>query len=171
MHDARDAEDKRLLESGNHNQLLENYVYPVQERLYARLLDADAAAEVGQRVFLRLAEELARGKQYDVPFRVVVWNVVHWTVQGYEWGAKRDASLPDGWDPPAPGDELEHWQAEHDVGLLLADLPKGQREVAELVYREHLSLEQVAERLGIKRNAADQRLHNAHRKLAEKLGG
>jgi hypothetical protein len=32
MHDARDAEDKRLLEDGEHTRLLENYVYLIQGR-------------------------------------------------------------------------------------------------------------------------------------------
>jgi RNA polymerase sigma factor (sigma-70 family) len=53
--------------------------------------------------------------------------------------------------------------------VLLADLPARQREVADLLYREGLSHEQIAERLGLKRNAVDQALHNAHAKLAEKL--
>ena len=61
MHDARDAEDKRLLEAGEHTQLLENYVYLVQEWVSLRVRDRQAAEEVVQRVFLRLARELAAG--------------------------------------------------------------------------------------------------------------
>jgi DNA-directed RNA polymerase specialized sigma24 family protein len=38
-----------------------------------------------------------------------------------------------------------------------------------LRYGEQLSHEQIAERLGITRNAVDQALHNGHEKLAEKL--
>ncbi len=55
------------------------------------------------------------------------------------------------------------------LDVLFADLPQRQREVAELLYREGLTHEQIAERLGVKRNAVDQALHNAHAKLAEKL--
>ena len=72
MHDARDAEDKRLLEAGQHTQLLENYVYLVQEWVALRVRDRRAAEEVVQRVFLRLAAELAAGRSYSVPYRVVV---------------------------------------------------------------------------------------------------
>ena len=54
---------------------------------------------------------------------------------------------------------------------MLADLPQRQREVLELVYLEGLGPEQVAARLGVKRNAVDQALHNGHRRLAERLGG
>ena len=105
MHDARDAEDKRLLEAKEHTQLLENYVYLVQEWVSLRVRDRQAADEVAQRVFLRLAKELADGKTYSVPYRVVVWSVVKWTAQGYEWAAKEGATLPDDWDPTGP-DEL-----------------------------------------------------------------
>jgi RNA polymerase sigma factor (sigma-70 family) len=171
MHDARDAEDKRLLEAGDHRQLLENYFYLVEEWAFLRTRDRDAADEVTQRVFLRLQEELARGKQYTVPFRVAVWQVVRWTAAGFDWRQKPDATIADGWDPPDENDPLEDWIAEHDMRTLLAELPDGQRAAAELVHLDGMSPEQAAERLGIKRNALDQRLHNAHRKLAEKLGG
>jgi RNA polymerase sigma factor (sigma-70 family) len=73
-------------------------------------------------------------------------------------------------DPEAP-DAFERVDARMDFDVLLAELPQRQREVAELLYREGLSHEQIAERLGLKRNAVDQALHNAHRKLAEKLRG
>ena len=115
MHDARDAEDKRLLEAKEHTQLLENYVYLVQEWVSLRVRDRQAADEVVQRVFLRLASELAAGKTYRVPYRVVVWSVVNWTARGYEWAAKEGATLPDDWDAAAP-DEFEEWEGEQDLG-------------------------------------------------------
>jgi len=51
MHDARDAEDKRLLDEGEHALLLAAYFDPVRERCYLRLRDEDAASEAAQRVF------------------------------------------------------------------------------------------------------------------------
>jgi len=170
MHDARDAEDKRLLEAGEHTQLLENYVYLVQEWVAIRVRDRQAAEEVAQRVFLRLASELAAGKPYAVPFRVVVWNVVNWTAKGYEWSPKEAATLPEEWDDVAP-DAFETWEAEHDLGLWLAELPEGDRAVLELIYREGLAPAQVAERLGMKPNAVHQATYRGHRKVAEKLAG
>jgi RNA polymerase sigma-70 factor (ECF subfamily) len=171
MHDARDAEDKRLLEAGEFERLLENYVYLVREWTLVRLRDREAADEVSQRVFLRLLRELRAGKQYVVPFRVVVWKVVDFTCRGYEWGTRHDGALPtDEWDPEAPN-ALAAWEDEYDVAKMLADLPERQREVLELVYLEGLGPQQVAARLGVKRNAVDQALHNGHRKLAERLGG
>jgi len=168
MHDARDVEDKRLLEAGDHKLLLAGYFHAVRERCFLRVRDRDGGDEAAQRVFERLAAELARGRVYPVPFRVVVHMVTEWTLRGFYAGAKRDESLPEGWDPEAP-DAFERVDARLDFDVLLADLPQRQREVAELLYREGMSHDQIAERLGLKRNAVDQALHNAHVKLAEKL--
>ena len=168
MNDARDAEDNRLLEAGEHKQLLANYFDRVRELCFLRLRDREAADEAAQMVLVRLVHELERGKRYSVPFRVVVWKVVEWTVRGFYPGAKQDATLPDDWDPAAEGDHASV-EDDFDFGLLIADLPERQRQVVDLVYREGLSPVQAAERLGITRNAVDQALHNAHRKLGEKL--
>jgi RNA polymerase sigma-70 factor, ECF subfamily len=168
MHDARDAEDRRLLETGDHKLLLAGYFDRVRELCFLRLRDRQLADEAAQQVFVRLLGELRSDRTYTVPFRVVVWNVVGWTSAGLARGAKEGSSLPEGWDPAAP-DPYEEWEDEYDVGVLIADLPERQREVLDLVYREGLSPAQVAERLGITRNAVDQALHNGHRKLAEKL--
>jgi RNA polymerase sigma factor (sigma-70 family) len=170
MHDARDAEDNRLLEAKEHKQLLESYVYLVEEWVAIRVRDRQATEEVVQRVFLRLASELSAGKRYSVPYRVVVWQVVNWMAQGYEWSPKEAATLPDDWDDLAR-DEFEAWEAEHDLALWLADLPERDREVLDLLYREGLSPAQIAERLGIAPNAVHQATHRGHRKVAEKLAG
>lgn len=169
MHHARDAEDRRLLATGEYRQLLENYVYLVDEWVSLRVRDPRAAEEVVQRVFLRLASELDAGKQYAVPFRVVVWNVVNWTARGHEW-TSRDASLSEHWDGVAP-DELADWEGRYDLGVLIADLPDRDREVLQLIYGHGLSPAQVAEHLGITRNAVDQAVWRGHRKVAEKLAG
>jgi RNA polymerase sigma factor (sigma-70 family) len=168
MHDARDVEDKRLLESGEHKILLAGYFHAVRERCFLRLRDRDAGDEAAQRVFDRLVSELARGKTYDVPFRVVVHMVTDWTLRGFYPAAKQDDSLPEGWDPEAP-DAFEHVDDVLTFDGLVDGLPPRQREVVDLLYREGLSHDQIADRLGVKHNAVDQALHNAHKKLAEKL--
>jgi RNA polymerase sigma factor (sigma-70 family) len=170
MHDARDAEDKRLLDEGKHAVLLAAYFHPVRERCYLWLRDQDAANEAAQRVFLRLLGELRGRKTYTVPFRVVVWMVTEWTLKGFFPVAKQDTLLPEAWDPEAP-DPYREWEEQHDLAVLIADLPQRQREVLELRYREQLSHEQIAERLRITRNAVDQALHNGHKSVAEKLRG
>jgi len=168
MHDARDAEDRRLREAGEHKLLLAGYFHAVRERCFLRLRDHDAGDEAAQRVFERLAGELARGRTYPVPFRVVVHMVTDWTLRGCDGGAKRDSPLPDGWDPAAP-DAFTSVDERLDLERLFDELPARQREVAELLYRDGLSHAEIARRLGVTRNAVDQALHNAHRNLAEKL--
>lgn len=117
MHDARDVEDKRLLEAGDHKLLLAGYFHAVRELCFLRLRDREAADEAAQTVLLRLLNELKRGKTYTVPFRVVVWKVVEWTVRGFYPGAKADDTLPDDWDPAA-GDEYEALEDAYDFGRL-----------------------------------------------------
>jgi RNA polymerase sigma factor (sigma-70 family) len=168
MHDARDAEDKRLLQEGEHKLLLSAYFDPVRERCYVRLRNDDAANEAAQLVFVRLLGELRAGKTYTVPFRVVVWMVTEWTLRGFYASAKQDSFLSDDWDSEAP-DAYGDWEDEHDLRALIADLPPRQRDVLWLRYGEGLSHEQIADQFGMTRNAVDQALHNGHKKLAEKL--
>ena len=81
MHDARDAEDRRLLEEKNHKQLLAGYFHLVRERCFLRLRKQDAADDAAQQVFERLLKELRAGKTYPVPYRVVVAFVTDWTLR------------------------------------------------------------------------------------------
>jgi RNA polymerase sigma factor (sigma-70 family) len=169
MHDARDAEDRRLLETGDHKTLLAGYFHPVRQRCLLRLRDPDAADEVTQAVFLRLISELARGRAYSVPFRVVVWTITGWTIKEHWAGKPLTVPLPEGWDPAAPGDDYAEWVGNDGLATLLAGLPDRQRQVCELRYLEGRDPEQIADALGMKRNAVDQALHNAHVKLKEAL--
>lgn len=157
-----------MLEAGDHNRLLAGYFYPVRERCFLRLRNRDEADEVAQKVFARLVAELKRGKSYSVPFRVVVWMVVDWTLRGHYPGAKVEAELPEQWGEPSP-DEYAVWEASYDLGLLFETLPPRQRQVLELRYREGLERDEIGERLGMSSNAVDQALHNGHVKLAEML--
>lgn len=168
MHDARDAEDKRLLEEKNHKLLLAAYFHPVRERCALRLRDRAQGDEAAQQVFVRLLAELERGRTYSVPFRVVVWKVTDWILRGFYPGAKEADSLPDGLDLEAP-DAFAEWEADHDLDTLFSGLPPRERDVVDLRWRRGLEPLQIAERLGIERNAVDQALHRAHRKLREKL--
>src|SRR3712207_676634 len=133
MHEARDAEDRRLLDEGNYKQLLVNYLGVIRERCRIRLRDELAAEEAAQTIVLRLLDELSRGVQYRVPFRVVVHNVTTWELNGFYAAWKQDASIPDGWEPPAP-DEVSAWESQHDLELLFEGLPERQEEVALLIY-------------------------------------
>jgi RNA polymerase sigma factor (sigma-70 family) len=167
MHDAHDAEDRRLLDTGNYKLLLAGYFTPVRDRCFFRLGTRDAGDEAAQRVFLRLLRELQAGKRYLVPFRVVVWMVTDWTLRGFHSG-RSELELPDEWDEPGP-DAYEEWEGDHDLAMLFGDLPQRQRQVLDLRYRLGLTPAEIAAELEIEPNAVHQALHNGHRKLRERL--
>ena len=81
MHDARDAEDKRLLEAGEFTLLLESYYGVILDRCRARVRPEADAIGVAADVAIRLLSELKRGRRYRVPFRVVVHKVIGWKIQ------------------------------------------------------------------------------------------
>ena len=167
MPDAWDREDSRYLADGNHAALLAKYAPVVHGRCAVRVRDRYAAEDVAQNVLLRLAGELRRGKDYgELPYRVVVGQVIGWTIKEHFTGADTTLPLPDTWQPVAP-DELQAVLERADLRAAFATLPERQREVAELRYLEGLDPEQIAERLGVSRNAVDQALHNAHKGLRE----
>lgn len=168
MHDARDAEDTRLIEAGEVNQLLATYFGTIVERCRAKIRDGDAD-EVAQRVLERLFFELKSGKRYPVPFRVVVHKVIEWKRKEH-YSARRDGELPGDWEEPGP-DEYEEFEQRYDLERRLARLPGRQREVAELRYLHGLEIDEIAERLQMTRNAVDQALHRAHARLREELDG
>src|SRR5262245_33196574 len=87
MSDARDAEDARLLESGEHAQLVENYYGVIIDRCRARI-PAQDALDVAASVVVRLLDELRRRSGYPVPFRVVVHMVTSWKINEYYEPAK-----------------------------------------------------------------------------------
>jgi RNA polymerase sigma factor (sigma-70 family) len=168
MHDARDAEDALLLEQGDHATLLAAW-QPTILQLCRLKVPGDPAWDVAQDVCERLLRELRRGKRYPVPYRVVVHNVVKWTVKEHFQGRRTDVPLPDDWDPATEDAGYRAFEADHDLGVLLAELPPGDREVAELRYCEGLEIDQIAERLGKTRNAVDQALWRANARLRRGL--
>jgi RNA polymerase sigma factor (sigma-70 family) len=169
MHDARDAEDRRLLETGDHKLLLAGYFDRVRELCFLRLRNREAGEEAAQIVLMRLFGELERGKRYSVPFRVVVWKVTAWTLNGFFPGAKQDGTLPVDWDPGGPDEGYAGWEERHDLLRLFEGLPPRQRQVLTLRFLEGLKPAEIAERLGIERNAVDQALHNGLGKLRERV--
>src|SRR6187397_1791869 len=97
MRDARDAEDALLLQNGDHAALIAAYHEIVIQRCLVAIR-SDAGYDVAQNVFERLLKELARGRRYRVPYRVVVHKVVDWTVKEHFQGLPTDAPLPDDWE-------------------------------------------------------------------------
>src|SRR5581483_3980688 len=91
MHDARDAEDRRLLEEGAHARLLESYYAVIVDRCAARL-PAEDALDVAADVVVRLLSELERGRRYTAPFRVVGHNVIGWKIKEH-WARRQGEPL------------------------------------------------------------------------------
>src|SRR6266568_3941277 len=80
---ARDGEDARLVEAGDHAALLAAYYPTILLRLRTRRLPFDEAEEVRQRVVEHLLRELRGGKKFTVPFRVIVHQRTTWTLLDY----------------------------------------------------------------------------------------
>jgi RNA polymerase sigma factor (sigma-70 family) len=168
MRDERDAEDARMLEDGDIAGLLATYQDIIVGRCIARLRGNDGAYDVAQDVMLRLLAEFRRGKHYSVPYRVVVHQVIDWTLKEHFQEQNTAVPLPEGWEPAVEGSS-EGVLSRYYLADLLASLPRETRKVLELRYLAGLEIEQIAERLGLRRNAVDQALHRGHTKLREAL--
>jgi RNA polymerase sigma factor (sigma-70 family) len=168
MPDARDAEDSRLLAEQDFARLLATYYHVVLERCLLRLPDADAR-EVAQMVMLRLLTELRAGKSYPIPFRVVVHQVTTWKIKEFHTRGRIEL-LPEDWDPESGDDPFEGFEQGYDLDLLFTGMPARVRDVLRLRYLAGLEIEEIAERLGMTRNAVDQALHRGHGTLREQVG-
>jgi RNA polymerase sigma factor (sigma-70 family) len=154
-HDS-DVDDAKLLQEGRIEVLLAKYERVILGRCIARLNGDLAAEDVAQNVLLRLLQEFHRAKSYgETPYRVVVHQVVTWTIADYFAGRATDMPLPDGWDP-AGGQANDDGLARHDLRQLFASLPEGTRRVLEHRYLLGLEIEDIAEQLHMTRNAVDQ---------------
>jgi len=67
MHDARDAEDTRLLEAGEYGALVESYYGVILDRSRIKVRREDDAIAVAAEVAIRLLSELERGRRYPCP--------------------------------------------------------------------------------------------------------
>ena len=164
-----DARDAHLLETGRIDRLLAKYHVVIVGRCIARTNVHDGQ-DVAQDVEFRLYREFQAGKRYPgVPYRVVVHNVIGWTLADFFQGKPTDVPLPEDWGSAevdfAGGLVDRMWLAE-----LIDELPPVEREACRLVYLEGVSPERAAVELDTTRNNIDQRLHHARRRLREMIG-
>jgi RNA polymerase sigma factor (sigma-70 family) len=165
MHDARDAEDTRLLETDEIGLLLEGYLGVILDRCRAKVRNPDDALDVAQNVYERLLRELKRGRRYRVPFRVVVHQVTGWKIQEHFQAIRYEQNIDDALhrlstesDAPIDG----------DAGFdgMLEGLTELEAEVMRLHYGEaDLDFQEIARRLGKEPNA----VHQIHHRALEKL--
>jgi RNA polymerase sigma factor (sigma-70 family) len=158
-----DAEDTRLRDAGDLEGLLARYVESIDGRCRAKIWNEHNAQDVAQRVLFRLWNELTAGKRYRAPFRVVVHQVIGWTIKEHFGG-------------PAEPDALDEWDARTDGGFgeieerltlerLFAELTERERRIFVLRYLEGVDITEIAASEGVTRNAIDQALHRGHEKL------
>lgn len=166
MHDARDAEDKRLLEAGEYAKLVESYYGVIVKRCQARTRSDGEAFDVAADVVIRLLGELKSDKRYPVPFRVAVHKIVGWKLAEHFAGRSKDVELGDD-----PIDDSAYGAVEErcDLMSVLEALPQRERDVALLRLLCGLEPAEIAVRLGITRNNVDQAWHRAKAKLRERL--
>lgn len=168
MHDARDAEDIRLLETGQIDLLLAGWVETITARCVARMR-GPVGYDVAQAVCERLWRELKNGNHRDgrFPFRVIVHQVINWTCSGWyerSWGEVKSIE-PDGASP----DPTEEVIARITLEQFITTLPPGDREVAELQWLDGLEAAEIAELLGKQPNAVHQATSRNKRRLSEWL--
>ncbi len=117
---------------------------------------------------MRLLAEHVRGKTYgNYPYRVIVNQVITYTIRDHFDRRPIDAPLPGDWEPAAPPDGA-HERVELDE--LFAALPDGDRRAGVLHYLHGLDPETIARMLAITRNAVDQALFRCRLRLREAFG-
>lgn len=149
-------------------ELLATWYPVVVERCRVNIRHEADAYDVAHNVMERLLAELRRGKTYAVPYPVVVHNVIRWKIKEHFTGRPLEAELDEALAAP---DAFERFEADHDFLLLLEGLPPREYEVLDLLLRERLDIDRIAARLGIERNAVDQALFRARKKLRKRLRG
>lgn len=160
-----DARDTHLYETGQIDRLLAKYHLVILGRCIART-NVDDGQDIAQDVEFRLLREFRAGKRHPVPYRVVVHQVIGWTIQDYFEGRPTDVAFPEGWEPGVAGDE-EPLVDRFWISELVEQLPQGERLACGLVYLQGLSPAQAAARLGTTANNVHQRLFHGRSRLRE----
>jgi len=165
MHDARDAEDTRLLEAGEFSLLVESYYGVMLDRCRARIWPEADALAVAAEVAIRLLSELKRGRRYRVPFRVVVHKVIGWKINEHFAPAKAQEVELEEWLKEASTDSATELERDSGFEVFLEGLTELEQEVVRLRYLEDLDFQEIATRLGKAPNAVHQIHHRALTKL------
>lgn len=163
-------DDDILLASGDHTRLIAKYEIVIVQRCVAALHGSLDAEDVAQDVKLRLWRELQAGKRYEgIPYRVVVHQVITWTIKEHWQGRDTHAPLPEGWEPDPEPDFSAEVDSRDWMESVLADLPEGMRRVAEARFLRGLEPDEIMAETGMSRQAVDTALHRAREKLRATL--
>ena len=132
MRDARDAEDKRLLETGEIDLLLAGWYETIRGRV--RREDARPGRRGRRAGGVRAAVARAQGGKHrdgKQPFRVIVHKVIGWVCKGWYEPGWQESELFE-IDGAAP-DEADEVVIEVTLEQFVATLPPGDGEVARAV--------------------------------------
>ena len=133
MRDARDAEDNRLLQTGEIDLLLAGWVETIHARCVAKMR-GPVGHDVAQVVCERLWRELKSGKHRDGrwPFRVIVHKVIGFACAGwYEkgWGELELIEIDGPTDDDFTGDVELQLTLEAFVAITAAGRRRGRASV------------------------------------------
>jgi DNA-directed RNA polymerase specialized sigma24 family protein len=164
MRDARDAEDKRLLETGEIDLLLAGWYETIVARCVARMR-GPVGHDVAQLVCERLWRELKNGRHRDGkwPFRVIVHKVIDFTCSGYYEPGWRESE----WieiDGPTLDTAIEV-ASRLDLQTFVTTMPPGDGAVAKLWLLDSLEADQIAAHLDKQANA----IYQARSRIAKRL--
>jgi DNA-directed RNA polymerase specialized sigma24 family protein len=165
MNDARDAEDKRLLENGEIDLLLAGWHETIVGRCIANMR-GPVGEDVAQFVCERLWKELKAGKHRTGrwPFRVIVHQVIGYVCAGwYEkgWSEGELIEIDGAADDTFTGDV----ELQLTLEAFVATLPPADGEVARLWLLQRLEIDEIAERLGKLANA----IYQARSRISPRL--
>jgi RNA polymerase sigma factor (sigma-70 family) len=169
MHDARDAEDTRLLEAGEYSALVESYYGVIIRRCQAKVRHGDPV-DVAHEVVVRLLGELKRGRRYRVPFRVVVHQVTTWKISEHFAGKQATEVEFEDWihEVSTEGTKpIEELMAGQGFEAMLDGLTDLERQVVTWHYNDDLDFGEIATRLDKEPNAVHQIHYRALAKLRE----
>lgn len=165
MHDARDAEDTRLLEAGEIGVLLDGYLGVIYDRCRLKLRGSEYWEDVAHEVYVRLLDELKRGRRYRVPFRVVVHKVIGWKLQEHFQAIRYDEELEE-WLVGVSTESEAELEASLGFETMLESLSELEAEVVRLHYGDDdLDFQAIGKRLGKEPNA----VHQIHYRALAKL--
>ena len=165
MHDARDAEDRRLIDAGEIRLVVESYYGVILDRCRGKVWQGDDAIDVAHEAVLRLLDELKRGRRYRVPFRVVVHQVTTWKIKDH-WGqVGSDANLDDHLHQLSTESTEEIALLDDDFEAWITGLTELEQEVLRLRYVADLDFQDIARRVAKEPNA----VHQIHFRALEKL--
>ena len=165
MHDARDAEDTRLLQAGEYSALVEGYYGVIIDRCRIKVRGADGQVDVAHEVVVRLMSELKRGRRYRVPFRVVVHKVIDWKVkEHFEPGKVTEVEL-DEWLLEASTESESPLEVDAGFEELVAPLTDLEQAVIRMHYGDDLGFREIADTMSKEPNAVHQIHHRALAKL------